>query len=200
MVVWNKNFAGKRAGGMHGKYLSVCIDLKQYYQHRLAWLMMTGDDPDQEIDHIDTDKHNNKWDNLRLATLNQQRYNAGIRKNNTSGFKGVSWCEANQNWTAQICINYERIKLGSYATAEEAAEAYRQAAIRLHGEFVHPCVRDVITDSPKRIKRRRARSGYEGVYPDHSGGWNATIGRKYVGYFKTIEEAAAAREQALHGG
>jgi AP2 domain/HNH endonuclease len=89
-----------------------------------------------QVDHKDGDGLNNQRNtNLRLATPTQNQANRGRQKRNKSGVKGVSWIKARGKWGAFICINYKRSNLGSFKTKEEAAEAYRKAAVELYGEF-----------------------------------------------------------------
>ncbi|EMH4108092.1 HNH endonuclease [Serratia marcescens] len=103
--------------------------------HRAAWAIHYGEIPKKHIDHIDGDKTNNRIDNLRLCTHNQNQHNQGIRKNNKSGFKGVSWMKSLRKWQAQICCNSKVKHLGFYDEKEDAARAYDKAAIEFHGEF-----------------------------------------------------------------
>jgi hypothetical protein len=65
-----------------------------YREHRLAWLYMTGEWPTHEIDHINGDRVDNRFCNLREATASENRWNSRKRVNNTSGYKGVSWDSA----------------------------------------------------------------------------------------------------------
>ena len=88
-----------------------------------------------EIDHVDGDGLNNTKLNLRLATRQQNAFNLKKPKNNTSGFKGVSWCQASNRWKATISVNRVRHHLGFYNTKEQAYQAYCQASERFHGEF-----------------------------------------------------------------
>lgn len=98
--------------------------------------MVTGNDPaDSLIDHIDGNPHNNKFANLRIATSRQNQCNQKIRRDNTSGLKGVSWDSKRNKWQAGIQIDGKRIALGRFSTKEEAYAAYCEAARRLHGEF-----------------------------------------------------------------
>lgn len=105
----------------------------QYKAHRLAWFYMTGGWPPDQIDHIDCNPRNNKFNNLRLATNSQNHCNK-ISPLNTSGHKGVVRAPIGR-WGAQIKKLGEHHWLGTYDTFEAAAEAYREAAKRLHGEY-----------------------------------------------------------------
>ena len=103
--------------------------------HRVIWCYMTGEWPVSQIDHIDGNPKNNKWSNLRLATNTQNSRNSGKPKNNTSGFKGVSWCKRDKVWRAQIDANKKVYRLGDFLTKEEAYKAYCKACLKYHGEF-----------------------------------------------------------------
>lgn len=87
-------------------------------------------------DHINGDKLDNRRSNLRIATRSQNSWNSKkLRKHNTSGFKGVSWHKRNQMFHAEIRAFGKHYHLGNFKTAEEASSAYKDASIRLHGEF-----------------------------------------------------------------
>lgn len=88
------------------------------------------------VDHIDRNTLNNRRSNLRLATIAQNNLNTGIRKDNSSGAKGVSFHRGVGRWTSQISIGRKIQYLGCFDTQEAAALAYSAAAQRLHGEFV----------------------------------------------------------------
>lgn len=89
------------------------------------------------IDHIDRNKLNNQFKNLRLATVNQNQYNCVAQVNNSSGFKGVSRIRKSSKWLAQIRANGKSINLGTYPTREDAARAWNKAALKLHSEFAY---------------------------------------------------------------
>jgi hypothetical protein len=127
--------AGTTAGSKlpHG-YTEIGLDNVSYLAHRLAWFWMTGEWPDGQVDHIDLDRSNNAWSNLRVATHRQNVYNSSLRRNNTSGHKGV--IRRKYAWHARIMANRKLHLLGDFKTKEEAIEAYQDAAKRLHGEFV----------------------------------------------------------------
>lgn len=106
---------------------------KLYKAHRVAWLLMTGEWPEHEIDHIDTNPTNNAWSNLRLANRSENCMNRNRQANNTSGYKGVS--SHGSGFRAQIWRDGRRYGLGTYRTPERAYEAYCEAAATLHGSF-----------------------------------------------------------------
>jgi hypothetical protein len=95
---------------------------------------MTGEFPDQEIDHIDGDGTHNAWANLREATHIQNQANTRRHRNNTSSFKGISR-SGPSGWRAIIKPNGHQIYLGSFPTPEAAHAAYMAAAQKHWGEF-----------------------------------------------------------------
>lgn len=138
---WNARYAGTTAGWLDGRgYWIIMIDSKSYKAHRLAWLITEGEWPDEQIDHRNEVKSDNRIDNLRLSTNGSNRHNIGKNANNTSGYKGVSWCDYNRKWRACMRVNAKRSHLGYFDSAEQAAQAYREAAIKYHGDFIHPSV------------------------------------------------------------
>lgn len=88
-----------------------------------------------EIDHKDMNKLNNQKKNLRLCSLEQNIRNRGIKKTNTSGYKGVSWNKSKGKWSSKIVFKRKQIHLGDFDDPENAAHAYDNAAVKYHGEF-----------------------------------------------------------------
>lgn len=124
------------AGSVHNKgYIMIHVMHEIYRAHRLAWLYMTGEMPDKHIDHIDGDKANNSFANLRLATNKQNLKNRSTNLNNKSGFRGVSWSAHAKKWIANAMLNGKRKNLGYFETAEKAAKAFNNFAKLHYGEF-----------------------------------------------------------------
>ena len=122
--------------GGKSKRRLVWVQGKQYKAHRLAWLYMTGAWPDDEIDHIDGDSLNNRWENLRVATHQENRSNNRAYRNNRLGVRGVQQ-RSNGRYRAYIAPSGRMKSLGDFATLEEA-KATRQAAERKYfGAFAH---------------------------------------------------------------
>lgn len=108
---------------------------KVYKAHRVCWLLYYGEFPEDQIDHIDMNRTNNKLDNLREANKQQNMCNRGKQKNNTSGFKGVTFCHRTDKWIAKIQCKSKNYYLGLYDTPERASSAYEKKADELFGEF-----------------------------------------------------------------
>jgi hypothetical protein len=120
-------------------YVYIEVNGKSYSAHRLAWLYMTGEMPALQIDHINGERADNRFCNLRLAMHGQNRANSRPNAKNRYGLKGVRrlpWMkEGDRCWQAQITHNRATRYLGCFRTKEEAHAAYCDAAKRLHGDF-----------------------------------------------------------------
>lgn len=112
-------------------YVIIRISQVRYRAHRLAFLYMTGEWPPHEVDHIDGNPSNNSWENLRLATPCQNQQNQKLRKNNKSGYAGVSR-RKDGKWQAHIKAQGRNIYLGMYPTAKDAGDAYNEAKQKVH--------------------------------------------------------------------
>lgn len=122
-----KNRPAGRISKSHG-YRDICIDGTLYRAHRLAFLYMTGKWPIGDIDHIDRQKSNNAWSNLRECSRSANMLNVVKSKANTSGVTGVSWDSSRNKWLAQIRMNGKKKNLGRYNTKAEAISAWIKAA------------------------------------------------------------------------
>ena len=129
---------GDIAGSLHkaGGYIYIRIGNFRYRAHRLAWLYMTGEWPEGEIDHRDLNRSNNRFNNLREATRQQNSANGPMRSTNTSGVKGVCWNKKSEKWLAQIGAEGKHFYLGEFDTLQEATRVRQAAAERLHREFM----------------------------------------------------------------
>lgn len=120
---------GEIAGSIdkvHG-YRKIRLDGKDYRAHRLVFLYVTGSWPKEQIDHIDGDKLNNRFENLREVSPQENGRNQGVRVNNTSGHVGVCWHKALNKWQAQIMVNGKDLYLGLFDDLEEAIAARKKA-------------------------------------------------------------------------
>ena len=87
------------------------------------------------VDHINGNGLDNRRENLRIVTQQQNAFNRAIQTNNTSGHKGVSLVKRNNKWLARIGFNGKRIVLGTFDSYEEAVEARKIAEIKYYGEY-----------------------------------------------------------------
>jgi hypothetical protein len=127
--------AGDRAGSNATRYEAIMLLGTKVYSHRIIFEMFNGD-TDLEVDHIDGNTFNNLLSNLRECTRAENTRNVGKRKDNKSGYKGVSWSKQRNKWIAQINIEKKRHLIGAYDTAKEASVAYNKKAKELHSTFM----------------------------------------------------------------
>lgn len=129
----NQVKAGSTAGSLRlNGYISIGIDGKTVYAHRLAWLVIHGEWPTCSLDHIDGDPTNNAIANLREATQAENAQNVRRPISNSSGVTGVHWHKQIKRWQAYVTVNGKRISAGCYGTKEEATAARMQKKAELH--------------------------------------------------------------------
>lgn len=118
---------GQKSGySQKNGYIGITVAGHKVYAHRLAFFYMTGKWPSNDVDHINGDRSDNRWVNLRLATRSQNMWNV-------SGIIGAYF--QNGRWFSSIKVNGVKKALGGYSTKEEAAAVYKKAKRELHGEF-----------------------------------------------------------------
>lgn len=123
-VVGRKDLSG--AKGSEKLYLRVYVNGKNFYLHRIIWVLMTGEQP-EFIDHIDGNGLNNKWENIRNVSHLKNSHNQKIHKNNTSGASGVTYRKDSNRWRARIKVDGTMISLGTFETFDEAKTARMKA-------------------------------------------------------------------------
>jgi hypothetical protein len=140
-LYWKVSVGSVKAGAKAGTlkqpgYFKTRIDGKFYLNHRLIFLMHHGHLPEY-LDHIDNNPSNNRIENLRAATLTENKYNSKLSKNNTSGVKGVSWYKAENNWRVKIYVNGKQKHFGYFEDLELADLVATMAREKYHGAFAN---------------------------------------------------------------
>lgn len=138
--IWSGKFYdlnGKEVGCYTRKYGRIFIDGKEYKLHRYAFFLMQGDWPDGEVDHINGDTKDNRWDNLRVCDRKDNAKNRKTYATNKSGYKGVysSKHKGAIYWHAKIQNEGKVIYLGTFETAERASLAYELKSMELHQNY-----------------------------------------------------------------
>ena len=138
-VAWNGRRVIARPGDVAGTvckngYRAINIDGTPRLEHRLAFLWMTGEWPEADVDHINGDRADNRWANLRPAS---RRMNLQNRRGPSSNRKhghllGTAWHAKTQKWRALIKHDGRQKSLGYYETEQAAHYAYVEAKRRLH--------------------------------------------------------------------
>ncbi len=113
----HSSLVGTQAGSVNKAlgYQVISVDAKPKYAHRLAWLYMTGQDPAGEVDHINGDRADNRWSNLRdVPKLVNMQNNRKARAHNATGLQGVR--KSGSRWESMIGHQKRQHYLGSFAT------------------------------------------------------------------------------------
>ena len=131
---------GRKAGEAVGcpdknGYTKIRVDDVLYNRHILVWIVATGSPPTKDIDHINTDKHDDRFENLRLASKIQNGANRSKNKNNTSGLKGVYYDKRAKEWRASLIYDGKRRWVARGPCRAAVHLEYVVAANKLHGEF-----------------------------------------------------------------
>lgn len=137
-----KNGKGKYPAGSvagctdsHG-YVAIRVDGDLHRAHRLAWLLMTGSWPKNDIDHINGDRKCNVWTNLRDVDRKANLQNSLRCRGAKSGYRGVEVKTGRTTrYAARIQDGSNRVSVGTFDTPEEASSAYLAAKVILHPGF-----------------------------------------------------------------
>ena len=116
-------------------YVIIWIGGTGYRAHRLAWLYMTGRESTKLIDHINRVKSDNRWENLREATLAENQWNHDLKRSNKSGVSGVHFCNTWKKWKASCNVNGKRYNVGTFKELSDAAKALDDFRKTHHKEF-----------------------------------------------------------------
>ena len=181
-------------------YRIVNIAGPTYRVHRIAWLYMYGRHPEDQIDHINGIRDDNRIQNLRPATRGENMQNQIVaHKNNKTGLLGVHLQRKTGRYVAVIRTNGTARTIGSFDTAEDAHEAYLHAKLKDHpfGKLTPKH-----KEPPQKRLHRASSSGFTGVeFVQRTGRFRAffnagRLKKVHVGYFDTALEASRAREVA----
>lgn len=128
---WNSRYASKPAltNNCHG-YLQGAIFERKYLAHRVAWAIHTGEWPKNQIDHINGVKSDNRIENLREATSQENMRNVKRQRNNKSGVTGISWEARREKWLVQIGLNGKLKHVGYFSDFENAVAARKDAEMK----------------------------------------------------------------------
>ena len=152
-----------------------------------------------DIDHINGNKLDNRFENLRIANRQQNSGNRGRNRQNKSGYKGVNLHDTDRMvWRAQIMDNGKKRSIGYFATAEEAALAYNAEAVKVFGEFAFLNTVEGVTEFKPLVYKTSKDYVSKGVsFNKRLAKWMAYAKvdgkRVHIGYYTTEEDAIHAR-------
>lgn len=132
IIVGKKWFAYQSGRNPKTLYVATKVNGRKIILHRL---LLGATNRSEIVDHINGDGLDNRRLNLRICAQRENLRNRGINRNNTSGYKGVSWENHTNKWAAKIVVDGKTIHLGRFNDKQDAAIAYKIAAIRFHGRF-----------------------------------------------------------------
>lgn len=134
----NKQYlVGTEAGSIHKTgYRHVTWMGSIHKVHRLIYLLVNGYLP-KEIDHINGDRLDNSLANLREVTRSQNQYNKSMCRNNTSGFRGVSWHNKSKAWSVRISVSGCGMHFGYFKDLELAGLVADEARAKYHGQYTY---------------------------------------------------------------
>lgn len=134
--VCHSDFVGRIAGTKSRRgYVVIRVDGGFYKAHRLAWFYVTGAWPKEDIDHKNSDKGDNRFQNLREATRQENNRSKPPQRNSRSGVTGIGWRKRERKWLARITVDKKHRYLGLFHDKQAAIRARRDAEIELFGDF-----------------------------------------------------------------
>lgn len=176
--------AGAKAGSISKGYIRISIEGKMHSAHRLAFLWMTGEIPDCDIDHINGQRDDNRWSNLRAVTRSANTHNRVITP--------PVYQSSKNRWTANYQLNGVKVSIGYHDTREAAEDAYRAAT----GDMKRL---DSPNHSPPPVAPVEAQKPPKGITA-FRGRWRVRIrhdGKTHdLGMFTELDDAIAAYTEA----
>tara|TARA_R110002096_G_scaffold163951_3_gene331550 strand:+ start:1055 stop:1537 length:483 start_codon:yes stop_codon:yes gene_type:complete len=137
VTVSNNAKVGDKAGSIKDKgYTYIRLEGKDYLLHRLIYLHQLGVLPEY-IDHIDTNKSNNRINNLRSCTLSENKMNTPCQPNNKSGTRGVHFCNRSKTWIAKIKLKGKSKYIMASKSKKDAIKARTAAEKYYFGDFMY---------------------------------------------------------------
>jgi len=131
---------GDKAGRLNTQgHRQIGLNGKKYLAHRLAWWIYWGVWPEFMLDHINGNPDDNRIVNLRPSNYGLNNQNTRLRKDNSSGCKGVYWVKRDRCWRAYIRLTKKAIHLGTFADKEDAIHARQTAEKRWHPHHRKRC-------------------------------------------------------------
>jgi len=120
--------SGSIAGGLrHDDRVHISIDNQHFLRSRLAFFYIEGYFPEQDVDHKNRTKTDDRWSNLRHVSRQCNLRNIGLQKNNASGVSGVAFSKRENKWRSTITVNFKQFHIGYFGDFNEAV-LYRLAA------------------------------------------------------------------------
>lgn len=200
-VSFRTRYAGKPAG-THGSqgYVVVYLSGASYQAHRLIWCMYYGGWPENDIDHINLNKADNRISNLRDVPRSVNSLGRALYRSNSSGHVGVHFSQ--NRWMARIQVANQPIYLGLYREFDDAVAAYEKAKAHYQFSDRHGAsAPTVVVEAQEGHVCAHNSSGVTGVFWDPEvNKWEArlVVNRvvKNLGTYSDKADAAAARLQA----
>jgi len=138
LFLWKEKKQGRKKNKIAGHqridgYVELEINYKRFLAHRLAFYYIYGIFPKEDIDHVNGIKNDNRFLNLRTANRSENMQNVkNHRKDNKSGFLGVSFNKQYGKYVAQLVLNKKHVHISFHDNPENAHEAYIEAKRKLH--------------------------------------------------------------------
>jgi hypothetical protein len=133
--IWNSRYSGKEAGCIDGSNrIIIRIFKNTFFAHRLAFIIMKGREPIEQIDHINGDSLDNRWCNLRECFDYENKQNLTLRSDSSTKVQGVYFHKKRTKnpYESRIRLRGKSYHLGMFKTSEEADKAYLKAKQKLH--------------------------------------------------------------------